>query len=92
MTEKFTIESERNGSTYSIHIMKDGEVIFEISNWNSLSSMHKKECEEFVNYLNEVTHENDTLKHRIAELELLNDGLNYALKNIRKIDVEVDIG
>lgn len=92
MTGKFTIESERNGNTYSIHIMKDGEVIFEISNWNSLSEMHKVECEEFVDYLNEVTHENKELKHRIAELELLNDGLNYALKYIRKIDVEIDVG
>lgn len=92
MTEKFTIESERINNTYSIHIRKDGEVIFEISNWNSLSEMHKVECEEFVDYLNEVTHENKELKQRVAELELLNDGLNYALKYIKKIDVEIDIG
>ena len=36
--------------------------------------------------------ENEQLKQRITELELLNDGLNYALKNIRKIDVEIDVG
>lgn len=40
----------------------------------------------------QLKREYQKLKHRIAELELLNDGLNYALKNIRKIDVEVDIG
>ena len=63
MTKKrFIIESERIGSTYSIHIFKDDEVIFEISNWNSLSNMHKKECEEFVDYLNNITNENEQLK------------------------------
>lgn len=36
--------------------------------------------------------ENKQLKQRIKELELLNDGLNYALQNIRKINVEIDIG
>lgn len=115
---EFTIESERIGSSYAIRILKDGEVIFEVCNWNSLSSMHKRECEEFVDYLNNVTceyerlrgtmensecilcteinedleKENKRLKQRVAELELLNDGLNYALKYIRKIDVEIDIG
>ena len=63
MTEKrFTIESERIGSTYSIHIFKGDEVIFEISNWGSLSNIHKKECEEFVDYLNSITEENEKLK------------------------------
>ena len=114
----FRIESERICNTYSIHIFKGDEVIFEVCNWNSLSSMHKRECEEFVDYLNNVTceyerlrgsmensecilcteinedleKENKRLKQRVAELELLNDGLNYALKYIRKIDVEIDIG
>ena len=36
--------------------------------------------------------ENEQLKQRIKELELLNDGLKYALQNIRKIDVEIDVG
>lgn len=66
MTEKlFTIESERIGSTYSIHIFKGDEIIFEMSNWESLSNMHKKECEEFVNYLNSITDENEQLKKEL---------------------------
>ena len=36
--------------------------------------------------------ENEQLKQKTKELELLNDGLNYALQNIRKIDVEIDVG
>ena len=40
----------------------------------------------------ELQKENEQLKKRISELELLNDGLNYALKNIKKIDVEIDLG
>lgn len=39
----------------------------------------------------DVRKENEQLKQRITELELLNDGLNYALQNIRKIDVEIDL-
>ena len=39
-----------------------------------------------------VEKENEQLKQRIKELELLNDCLNYALENIRKIDVEIDVG
>jgi len=35
--------------------------------------------------------ENKQLKQRINELELLNDGLNYALKYIKKIDVEIEV-
>ena len=42
--------------------------------------------------LNQLTEENEQLKQRIKELELLNDGLKYALQNIRKIDVEIDVG
>ena len=42
--------------------------------------------------LNELHEENQQLQNRIKELELLNDGLNYALQNIRKIDVEIDVG
>ena len=45
----------------------------------------------YVNLLNELNEENEQLKKRINELELLNDGLNYALQNIRKIDVEIDL-
>ena len=41
--------------------------------------------------LNELHEENHQLRNRIKELELLNNGLNYALKYIKKIDVEVDI-
>lgn len=74
MTEKpFTIESERIGSTYSIHIFKGDEVIFEISNWESLSNMHKKECEEFVDYLNSITDENEQLKEALIELKEIGD-------------------
>ena len=40
----------------------------------------------------ELENENEQLKQRISELELLNDGLNYALKNIKQIDVEIDVG
>ena len=39
-----------------------------------------------------LSEENEQLKEGIKELELLNDGLNYALQNIRKIDVEIDVG
>ena len=46
---------------------------------------------ECVDLLNELHEENQRLQNRIKELELLNDGLNYALKYIRQIDVEVDI-
>ena len=41
--------------------------------------------------LNELHEENHQLQNRIKELELLNDGLNYVLKYIRQIDVEIDI-
>ena len=40
----------------------------------------------------ELEKENEQLKKRIKELELLNNGLNYALQNVRKIDVEIDVG
>ena len=46
---------------------------------------------EAVDVLNGLHEENKQLKQRITELELLNDGLNYALQNIRKIDVEIDL-
>lgn len=66
MTEKrFTTESERINSTYSIRILKDGEVIFEISNWNSLSTIHKRECEDIVDLLNKLSDENELLKKEI---------------------------
>ena len=41
--------------------------------------------EETVKLLNELYDENQRLK-------LENDGLRYALKNIKQIDVEIDIG
>ena len=41
--------------------------------------------------LNELYDENQQLQNRINELELLNDGLNHALKNIKQIDVEIDL-
>ena len=50
------------------------------------------ECSLVTKLLNRFAEENEQLKQRISELELLNDGLNYALKNIRKIDVEIDVG
>ena len=65
MSKRFTIESERIGSTYSIHIYKDNEVIFEINNWDSLSETNKVECEDFVDYLNEVTKENERLREEL---------------------------
>lgn len=42
-------------------------------------------------FVDDLSKENDHLKQRINELELLNDGLNYALQNIKKIDVEIDL-
>lgn len=41
--------------------------------------------DEVVELLNELDSENQRLK-------LENDGLRYALKNIKQIDVEIDIG
>ena len=54
---------------------------------NAKSIIHYSE-----NQIRNLKKENEQLKQRITELELLNDGLNYALKNIRKIDVEIDVG
>ena len=51
-----------------------------------------KYSQEYLQRANQLEDENEQLKQRITELELLNDGLNYALKNIRKIDVEIDVG
>lgn len=48
--------------------------------------------DEVVEFLNKLHKENERLKKRVKELELSNDGLNYALQNIRKIDVEIDTG
>lgn len=44
-----------------------------------------------IDKLNELYDENQQYKNRINELELLNDGLNHALKNIKQIDVEIDL-
>lgn len=71
---RFTIESDKINSTYSIHIRKDGEVIFEICNWNSLSEMHKTECEEIVDLLNEQD-------QQIKELKEDLNGCNKTAKN-----------
>ncbi|MBR3208744.1 MAG: hypothetical protein IKF82_00590 [Bacilli bacterium] len=54
-----------------------------------LDDFRNKSAKEMVELLNELHEENEELKQRINELELLNDGLNYALQNIHKIDVEV---
>ena len=48
--------------------------------------------DEVVEFLNKLHEENERLRKRVKELELSNDGLNYALQNIRKIDVEIDTG
>ena len=70
MSEKrFTIESERINTTYSVRILKDDEVIFEISNWNSLSGMHKTECEDIVDLLNEQQDTINKLRKILAEAE-----------------------
>lgn len=45
---------------------------------------HKDLCDEIVEFLNKLYNENQELKLKI-------DGLEYALKNIKKIDVEIDI-
>lgn len=75
MNEKrFTIESERINTTYSVRILKDDEVIFEISNWNSLGEMHKTECEDIVNVLNKQQDTIITLKRR---LEKINGGYGH---------------
>lgn len=68
MAEKrFKVKSERINDTYSIHILENGKVIFEVSNWNSLSGMHKKECEELVDIINEIVDENEQLKDFIRK-------------------------
>ena len=69
--KQFTTESERINSTYSIRILKDGEVIFEVSNWNSLSTMHKRECEDIVDLLNELNGENEQLKQENTQFKIL---------------------
>lgn len=69
------------------------------------NQVHDKICHKFMNIDETVEHmnnqywkykqlkkENEQLKQRISELELLNDGLNYALKNVKKVDVEIDVG
>ena len=45
---------------------------------------YKDLCDEIVEFLNKLYNENQELKLKI-------DGLEYALKNIKKIDVEIDI-
>ena len=80
MTNKrFRLESEKINNTYSIHIYKDEEVIFEISNWNSLSGMHRKECEDVVDLLNEQHEENEQLKTELLLKEDLIQQLKIAL-------------
>ena len=67
--QQFTIESERINTTYSVRILKDDEVIFEISNWDSLGEMHKTECEDIVALLNELSEENEKLKKEKKDSE-----------------------
>ena len=50
------------------------------------------ENKQFVTKCHNLEEENEQLKQQIKELELLNDSLIYALKYIRKIDVEIDVG
>lgn len=70
MTEKqFKIETERILNTYAVRILKEDEVIFEITNWNSLSELHTKECEELVNLLNTLSEENKQLKKQLDDIE-----------------------
>jgi hypothetical protein len=86
---RFTIESDKINSTYSIHIRKDGEVIFEISNWDSLSEMHKTECEEIVDLLNEqdqrikeLTEDNKQYEILVESLKDKNQKLKLRLKDL----------
>ena len=47
--------------------------------------------DEVVDKLNCFDKEVKELKGQVIKLELLNNGLNYALENIKKIDVEIDL-
>ena len=69
--QQFTIESERINTTYAVRILKDDEVIFEISNWNSLGEMHKTECEDIVNVLNKQQDIIEKLQQKIDAYERL---------------------
>ncbi len=83
MTEKrFTLEKSENQDT-----IYDNECIDDYYHLGNDTRDVKALCK----LLNELHEENHQLRNRIKELELLNDGLNYALKYIRQIDVEVDI-
>lgn len=62
--KKFTIESERINATCGVRILKDDEVIFEINNWNSLGEMHKRECEDIVVLLNELSEEKEYFERK----------------------------
>lgn len=98
--QQFTIESERINTTYSVRILKDDEVIFEISNWNSLGEMHKTECEDIVALLNEQQATINKLKERnahnfakkmqlqkeIKELKEENEQLKARLKQTGKLN------
>ena len=104
MTEKrFKVKSERINNTYSIHILENGKVIFEVSNWNSLSGMHKKECEELVDIINEIVDENEQLKKELKRCkEWINSDKNdyeltlsfiknkgYSLKDVLEYEKEL---
>ena len=84
MTEKrFTIKPS---------IILEGFVIIDNENKYTFPVLESTLNFMFCEALNEFAEENERLKQRIKELELLNDGLNYALQNIRKIDVKIDVG
>ena len=85
-TKRFTIIDEQFISYYggTGHLISNGEC--KIWLWHS-----KEESQKVCDKLNNVLDENEQLKQRIKELELLNNSLNYALQNIRKIDVEIDV-
>lgn len=85
--QQFTIESERINTTYSVRILKDDEVIFEISNWNSLGEMHKTECENIVDLLNELSEENKYLKKRI---KVISDELYCKDRKLEELGVPIE--
>ena len=78
-------------------LFDDGETIFDNETFEedggrqSYWTVEYVQVVKLVELLNKLHEENEQLKQQIKELELLNDGLNYALQNIRKIDVEIDV-
>lgn len=90
--QQFAIESERISTTYSVRILKDDEVIFEISNWDSLGEMHKKECEDIVALLNGLYEERNTLHQENQILEtyckVQNESKEYWRNKTKRLEKE----